>query len=319
MLPLSSLILYILTLGTVVFAWILANGLVKTWRFHFLSAYLGYVAAINIVWFLNLIVTELSVDVLKNIPPSDREAIFILFGLGAFPLLAVAFHFLLSFVGGILDERMSGFVLIGHSLLWVLIFGIFLVRIQFILGHRQDPVSLPLQMGLTTVALLIPVAAQSYLVFRTSRRKRSEGTHGLALFACVSIISYLGFAAVMIFIQPRSPFRWAAPAGLFLFNIAPILTLRRVLSRFGRPFTPDTFADPRMDEFRAHFQLSPREREILDHLLKGKSNREIERDLFISSHTVRNHVYNIYRKMDISNRLQLMNRLKTWLESGPPR
>lgn len=317
--PLSSLFLYFLALVVVVSACGLALGLVKTYRFHFLSSYLGYTIAINIVWFLNLIVTELSGDILKNVPGPDREAIFILFGLGVFPLLAVAFHFLLSFVGGILDERMSLVVLIGHSLFWTILFGLFLVRIQFILGHKEDPVSNLMQTGMATVALLIPIAAHFYLIIRTARLTGPEGKSGLTLFAGVFIVSYLLFLAVTLLIQPRSPIRWAAPVGLFLSNIAPILSLRRVLSRFGRPITPDTFADPRMDGFREHFQMSPREREILDLLLKGKSNRDIERELFISPHTVRNHVYNIYRKMDVSNRLQLMNRLRTWLESGPGR
>ena len=54
------------------------------------------------------------------------------------------------------------------------------------------------------------------------------------------------------------------------------------------------------------FNISNREKEILELLIKGKSNKQIERDLFISSHTVKNHIYSLYQKLGIKSRGQLM-------------
>lgn len=53
--------------------------------------------------------------------------------------------------------------------------------------------------------------------------------------------------------------------------------------------------------------LSKREQEIALLLLQGDTNKSIEERLFISVHTVKNHVYNIYRKLGVKNRLQLTN------------
>jgi len=50
--------------------------------------------------------------------------------------------------------------------------------------------------------------------------------------------------------------------------------------------------------------LSPREREILKHVVFGESNQEIADSLNISLHTVKTHLYNAYRKIDVPNRLQ---------------
>jgi DNA-binding CsgD family transcriptional regulator len=48
--------------------------------------------------------------------------------------------------------------------------------------------------------------------------------------------------------------------------------------------------------------LSEREVEVLDHLARGRSNKEIGRRLFISPRTVQEHVRHIYAKTGVSSR-----------------
>ena len=50
--------------------------------------------------------------------------------------------------------------------------------------------------------------------------------------------------------------------------------------------------------------LSPREREILQHLARGASNKEIARDLDVAESTVKIHVQHILRKLDLTSRVQ---------------
>ena len=50
--------------------------------------------------------------------------------------------------------------------------------------------------------------------------------------------------------------------------------------------------------------LSPREAEVLEFLVRGKSNQQIARDLFISMSTVKNHVHHIIKKLGVSDRVQ---------------
>ena len=57
------------------------------------------------------------------------------------------------------------------------------------------------------------------------------------------------------------------------------------------------------------YELTTREKEILRLILQGAANKEIERRLFISSSTVRNHIYNIYQKLGVKNRIDLVNRI----------
>jgi DNA-binding NarL/FixJ family response regulator len=50
--------------------------------------------------------------------------------------------------------------------------------------------------------------------------------------------------------------------------------------------------------------LTPRERQALAFLVRGLSNTEIGRQLYVSEKTVRNHLSSVYRKLGVTSRAQ---------------
>ncbi len=50
--------------------------------------------------------------------------------------------------------------------------------------------------------------------------------------------------------------------------------------------------------------LTPREKEVLAELTKGKSNREIASSLFVTEKTVKTHISNIFTKLEVQDRTQ---------------
>jgi len=64
----------------------------------------------------------------------------------------------------------------------------------------------------------------------------------------------------------------------------------------------NTFA--RQAEIRDASPLSERETEVLSLVSKGRTNREIAEELFISEKTVKNHVTSILRKLNVADRTE---------------
>jgi DNA-binding NarL/FixJ family response regulator len=61
-------------------------------------------------------------------------------------------------------------------------------------------------------------------------------------------------------------------------------------------------------ELNDETQLTPREREIFEAMLRGMRPPEIARTFFISVHTVRRHAQAVFRKLDVHSQIELMNR-----------
>ncbi|WP_430412951.1 response regulator transcription factor [Kordia sp.] len=57
-------------------------------------------------------------------------------------------------------------------------------------------------------------------------------------------------------------------------------------------------------------ELSVQEKNIKNLILSGKSNKEIAAELFISLNTVKTHITNIYNKLNISNRKDLITKFQ---------
>jgi len=81
-----------------------------------------------------------------------------------------------------------------------------------------------------------------------------------------------------------------------------------VLSPSGGDRFPDRGIDASQEDEPAEEALTPREREVLELLGQGLSNREIARRLGISDHTVKFHVSSVYGKLGVSSRTEALRR-----------
>ena len=57
------------------------------------------------------------------------------------------------------------------------------------------------------------------------------------------------------------------------------------------------------------YGLSPREEELVKLLMRGHSTTRISRTLFISEHTVQNHLRSVFEKVGVCSRGELVKQL----------
>lgn len=117
---------------------------------------------------------------------------------------------------------------------------------------------------------------------------------------------YIGrYPVVLLVILVPQPFRLLL--GLLCLNAAPYLWCRLFMQPSMERLKLRTRQKTDLSSIAERYRLSPRETEILGLIMEGKSNRDMEGDLFISYHTVKNHVYNLYRKLGVKTRFELLH------------
>lgn len=77
---------------------------------------------------------------------------------------------------------------------------------------------------------------------------------------------------------------------------------RKVVAAFQEQESQITSTDANLD------MLTKRENEILELLSRGLMYKEIAAHIFLSAETVRKHVYHIYEKLHVSNRVSAVNK-----------
>lgn len=90
-----------------------------------------------------------------------------------------------------------------------------------------------------------------------------------------------------LFAQLRGLARGEAPLSRLLAS--------RILNEFSRTAAPDAACER---------ELTARERQVLQHVALGLTNREIAEKLVLSENTVKNHLRNILAKLHLENRVQ---------------
>jgi DNA-binding NarL/FixJ family response regulator len=98
----------------------------------------------------------------------------------------------------------------------------------------------------------------------------------------------------------------AASAGLLTFDAEAFAALFSASNLTADEARNETFDEERLPSVEPPQldALTPREREVLDVLAEGLSNKEIAWRLKISEHTVKFHVASIFAKLNVSTRAE---------------
>jgi len=152
--------------------------------------------------------------------------------------------------------------------------------------------------------------APFYILFKTNRisdvrQKRVAISFSIIYLFCFGTASFITSSLVLPHFVP-----YAALIMVFSFfavNLPPLIYLIKSLKKYPVESHQTTSQTSDLEDFFVVHNISNREQEIIQLILEGMSNADIEKKLYISPHTVKNHIYNIYQKLGVKNRVQISN------------
>jgi DNA-binding CsgD family transcriptional regulator len=163
---------------------------------------------------------------------------------------------------------------------------------------------------------------------RVAWSKKKKVAINLLIFTIISL-SVLLYDKFYANVMPFFPVIYSGIGILFLYclitivfgtSVVPHKTQSLLFSKItpGEDAAPLAFDDiveyasdiVANEEFYKQYNISPREQEVLLLLLQGKSNNEIGETLYVSRNTIKTHIRNIYAKLGVNNRYELIYMLK---------
>lgn len=120
---------------------------------------------------------------------------------------------------------------------------------------------------------------------------------------------------ISIIIDFLTPEHSIYPEAFFylLFNIISIFWLLKLLEVIPNLFKLNSYKkDNDIKEFYRLNKVTERESEVSNLLIKGHSYEDISKELFVSKSTVKSHIRNLYRKLEINNKIELIAKINSF-------
>ena len=148
------------------------------------------------------------------------------------------------------------------------------------------------------------------LLRRLWQSERRDFLIGLLVFATVG---YLETATNLPGGLRSSTVTFSREEGGFLFSSIPyaLYGVFLIVYFLRHPAAAPLATDALPETFLARYGITDREREIILKVVQGKSNADIASELFISLATVKTHLHNIYKKIGVDSRYDLLARVRS--------
>jgi DNA-binding CsgD family transcriptional regulator len=295
---------YFVCLVVGIFAAFYSFQLHKTYRYPFLSHFVNYIVVFNLVIFLYLVIKYASVNfpgpAIADYNSPFYTVMFLAASIGEIGLIYTFFRVCL----GLLEKDIPKKANIMFSAALILVGISCVVGITTYMNTGSNRWIMTTYMGVAIAVMILLPGMSVWLSLGKLEEPKDSKRAAIRVFGFLSFAGYLViFGANAL---PEQLQFYPSAAALLYLNTIPIIWLKKYFLRLYLQVSSENSA--RLLEVVAQDkQISKREREIMELILQGKSNKEIEGLLFISYNTVKNHIYNIYQKMGVNSRGQMIH------------
>lgn len=270
-----------------------------------------YLIYIEILYIFLLTLDTLSLYFRKNIMLPSKKWDLIIYEV-SFLLGAAIIYFTICIVYSIMKKLITKKFSIIYILLAVVLEGIFI----------SEPINKVISVTLS-LCIIISILGYIFILTIVNSEKIKKEVRRL-LYAYLILICMITIVIEITNIFNGLPYIFYkipyVPCAYFLINIIAVYYLKKFfkIEKKGQGEAIKEFEknDMMNHEFLKKYGVTERELEIIDLIVEGKSNNDIGKQLFISVNTVRNHIYNIYKKVGIKNRYELINKVTKSMENN---
>ncbi len=307
-----------LSIGAGVYAILITYQLQKKYRLSYLSTYLYFQIFINVFGIYGILGQLIAKKILQQQVSSVQpvETIGHFFSLLGIPFLILAWYMFIRLCREIIEKKLSRtFNLVYFFVLIFIFFGCGSVILLLNLFESRDEqyalFSTAISYLVITLEILAIILALSQLLIHAYKIRDRNKQKAVRTFALLNLAVFCAGIILFILAQKNS---LLAAIHLFVFlsgNIPPALYWRAYMRKHSTAPSIQKTDEQKWNRFLQKFKISKREEEVIQQLCEGKTNKEISDALFISLQTVKDHVYRIYQKTDVKNRVQLINLIQS--------
>ena len=279
--------------------------LYRTYRFPALRSFVTFVAVGNLVDLISLLMQYVARNITSLTPNEKFIVLFVIFSFVGFTLVAIEIAFFGSTVwhlsGMTRAPKWSLYTFASIYTVWLCAFGIGSYRF-FQSGDRYF---LRGVLEVSTAAVVALVALLALLLIINAREVQPDPRRRLVRMFGLLFIAPASLDLLLLFL----PTQWSdllLSLSDLAMSLGLLIWLKPFVVNYYGPLVPAPDLGPCLDRVCSEFRLSSRERDLVHMIVKGKSNKNIEQELFISPHTVKNHIYHIFQKTGMKSRGQLM-------------
>jgi DNA-binding CsgD family transcriptional regulator len=309
------IVTFVLCLGLTVATVLVSRQLLSTYASSFLRHHFYYLAAVHAFAFYGLWGQILTRGVLAAVRTDAAvvNLVAVLVPVLGVPFLLVSWAMLVNMAGSMFGK---GIKPAWHSM-HLVVFGLLLLGAWLAVGRLQAGSASPLDvLGLVEAAALIGVdlayfAAFLVLVWRSRLVVDEDKRRVLLVFSSLLFGAFVArsLLAALVLIDIR-----LGAVALLAFhgsNLPALLYLRSKADRVFAPVKAEHATKQGMEHVLDRYGVTKRERQIVQKICLGKTNKQIAEELYISLQTVKDHTHRIYSKIGVNSRMQLVQMMNT--------
>jgi DNA-binding CsgD family transcriptional regulator len=305
-------LILIVSLASGMIAIILSNRLMRKYPLSYLSSYFYFLVFTYIFSAYSIVGSQSIRFLLKNHSASaasieSSEAILIVLGI---PFLILSWYMFIRISREFYKTELPKIFVILYFLLFAISFVGYALMNLDLSGLETINFFMDAKQLLWTYTVLLAMVFGSSLVYvfiKTNSLNdinQRKAYQWFAIWYCIiTVMSIISLHLSSIHII----FGLLFIAVLTGFHLVPVLFLNIYLQRFFVSTVETGSFSDKLELMTVKYEISKRETEIVELICKGMSNQEISNSLFISLQTVKDHVYRIFLKTGVKNRVQLTN------------